>query len=206
MLAAYLTAAGMLTLLALIPGPDVAVVTRVALVSGRSAGGRAALGVVLGLAVWGALTVIGLAAVLAASTRVYAVVKIAGAAYLVGLGASAIWRSRRGAREPEPVLRNAPAGRPLRMGLTTNLLNPKIAVFYTSALPALVPHGGPPALWLAVLVATHAAVTMCVLWGYAAFFSARQAMLSSPRVRRLLDKLSGVALIAFGLRIAAEVA
>jgi threonine/homoserine/homoserine lactone efflux protein len=205
MLAAYVTAAGVLTLLAIVPGPDVAVVTRVAVLSGRAAGGRAALGVVLGLAVWGALTVLGLAAVLAASSRLYTAVKVAGAAYLMVLGVSAIWRSRAEAVAPPPAVRGESPGRPLRMGLTTNLLNPKIAVFYTSALPALVPHGGSPALWLALLVATHAAVTLCVLSCYAAFFSARRAMLTSPRVRRLLDRLTGVALIAFGVRIASEV-
>src|SRR5919202_1007331 len=79
-LAAAIVALAVLTVL---PGPDVAVVTRVALADGRSAALRTATGIVSGLLAWGALTVAGLAAIFAASATAYAVVKLAGAAYLV---------------------------------------------------------------------------------------------------------------------------
>src|SRR5579872_3884369 len=93
-LAAYAAAVGVLALLTIVPGPDVAVVTRFALTSGRRGGIEAALGVVIGLLIWGTLTVLGLAAVLAASSTAYTIVKVAGATYLVWLGLRALWRSR----------------------------------------------------------------------------------------------------------------
>ncbi len=201
--ASYLTAITVLALLAAVPGPDVAVVTRFGLTSGRRPATRAALGVVGGLIVWGVLTVLGLAAVLAASAGAYAVVKLAGAAYLTFVGLRVLWRSRKASLpwlgEPGKL-----GGRPLRTGLLTNLLNPKIAVFYTSVLPSLVPHGGSPGLWLPVLVATHAALSLGWLTGCAIVFSRSGSVLRRPRIRRLLDALTGTVLIGFGLRVAAE--
>lgn len=81
-----LTAAGLLALLTIVPGPDMAVVTRRALVGGRSDAFRTAAGVVAGLAVWGSLAVLGLTALLAASPTAYLVVKVLGVAYLAWWG------------------------------------------------------------------------------------------------------------------------
>lgn len=202
MISAYLAAVLVLGLLAATPGPDVAVVTRYALSGGRGPATRTAVGVVLGLTAWGAATVVGLAALLAASADAFAVVRVAGAAFLVALGVMALWRSRRAPSEqaaPSP----PPAGeRPLRAGLFTNLLNPKIAVFYTSMLPTLVPRGASAALWLPLLVATHAALSLGWLSGYAAVFSRSRDVLARPRVRRRLEQATGAVLIALGVRVA----
>ena len=188
---------------AIVPGPDVAVVTRYALTSGRRAGIEASAGVVIGLLVWGTLTVLGLAAVLAASSTAYTIVKVAGATYLVWLGLRALWRSRTapaaGTTQPRRAGRH-----PLRTGLTTNLLNPKIAVFYSSVLPSLVPHGGPPIVWLTILVLTHVVLSLTWLTGYAVVFSRSRSVLDKPRVRQFIDALTGVVLIGFGVRVAIE--
>jgi threonine/homoserine/homoserine lactone efflux protein len=196
-LVSYLAAAAVLALLAVVPGPDVAVVSRAALARGRAAGIQAAAGVVSGLLVWGLLTVAGLAAVLAASPEAYTVVKLAGAAYLTAMGVRALWRSRRGAG-PSAASGGTAGSDPFRAGLLANLLNPKIAVFYTSALPALVPRGVSADGWLALLVGTHAMISLFVLWLYAGL-----AGLARPRVRRALERVTGIALVAFGLRVAA---
>lgn len=202
-LAAYAAAAGVLALLTIVPGPDVAVVTRFALTSGRRGGIEAALGVVIGLLIWGTLTVLGLAAVLAASSTAYTIVKVAGATYLVWLGLRALWRSRTEPAADEAQPRRA-ARHPLRTGLTTNLLNPKIAVFYTSVLPSLVPHGGPPIVWLPILVLTYVVLALTWLTGSAAMLSRSRSVLDTPRVRQLIDAVTGVVLIGFGVRVAIE--
>jgi threonine/homoserine/homoserine lactone efflux protein len=107
---------------------------------GRRAGFEPAAGVVGGLAVWALLAVAGLAALLAASATAYNVVRLAGAGYLLALGITQLWRSRAGNRE-----RDADSHRDRstwKAGALTNLLNPKVAVIYTSLLPSLVPRTG----------------------------------------------------------------
>jgi threonine/homoserine/homoserine lactone efflux protein len=201
--ASYVAAVALLALLAIVPGPDVAVVTRYALIGGRRAGSRAAAGVVIGLLVWGAFTVLGLAAILAASSTAYTMVKVAGATYLVYLGLRALWRSRTGSNAGESS-RGRAGKHPLRTGLMTNLLNPKIAVFYASVLPSLVPHGALPIIWLPILVLTHVLLSLILLTGYSVVFSRSRSVLDRPRVRRLIDAITGVVLIGFGVRVAIE--
>ncbi|MER7332870.1 MULTISPECIES: LysE family translocator [unclassified Micromonospora] len=195
-----LAAAGVLGLLTLVPGPDMAVVTRRALVGGRSEALRAGVGVVCGLLVWGSLAVLGLTALLTASPGAYLVVKVVGVAYLLFLGFQAL---RRG-KDDSAVASAAPTkGRPFLTGLATNLLNPKIAVFYTALLPTLAP----PSLgaWgLGALVLIHAVLTLGWLSGYAYALNRARALLERPRVRRALDRVTGVVLIAFAVRLATE--
>lgn len=200
MLLHLLAAAGVLALLTIVPGPDMAVVTRRALVGGRSAGVRAAGGVVSGLLVWGSLSVLGLTALLAASPTAYLVVKTLGVAYLLVLGVQAL-RARSSATSAEA----APAGgRSFLTGLTANLLNPKIAVFYTALLPGLAPPSLPHASGLAALVALHAVLTFGWLSGYAVTLTRASTFFQRPRVRRTLDRITGVVLVGFAVRLALE--
>jgi len=174
------------------PGVDMALVTKNALLHGRSAARPTALGVNLGLFLWT------LAAVVAASAAAFAVLKLAGAAYLVYLGCRAI--VRRGAAEP---VRRATVG-PFRQGLVSNLLNPKIAVFFTSLLPQFVDadHAQPQDLLLLGVLFN----CMGVAWllGYAELASRGRDVLLRPRVKRALDRLSGIALVGLGVRLAFE--
>jgi threonine/homoserine/homoserine lactone efflux protein len=209
---AFLGATLALALLTIMPGPDVAIVTRVVLAHGKRAAFRTALGISTGLLFWGLLTVIGLAALLAASAEVYLVVKFAGAAYLIWLGIKTIWQSRHhadrhqtgrhhAAHEPAVVKPQRPH-RPWLTGFINNLLNPKIAIFYTSLLPQLVPSGAPHALTLFSLVIVHAVLTVSWLTTYGYVINRSARFLQLPRVRRALDKLTGIVLIGFGIRVA----
>jgi threonine/homoserine/homoserine lactone efflux protein len=196
-------AAGVLALLTVVPGPDMAVVTKRAIASGRSEGLRTAAGITTGLLVWGVFTVVGLAAVLEASAEAYFILKILGAAYLAFLGLQALWQSRRSApRTAEPTATGS--GRAYLTGLTTNVLNPKIAVFYTGLLPTLAPDGLPTAVGMGLLVLLHAALTLTWLGSYVYLVSRARSVFERPRVRRLLDRVTGVVLIGFGVRVATE--
>jgi threonine/homoserine/homoserine lactone efflux protein len=191
-----------LALLTIMPGPDVVIVTRIVLAHGRTAAFRTALGIATGLLFWGFLTVIGLAALLAASAGAYMVVKFAGAAYLIWLGIRTIWHSRQYAANEPAVMKRQRARRPWLTGFINNLLNPKIAVFYTSLLPQLVPIGVPHALTLFALVIAHAVLTVSWLTTYTYAINRSVRVLHRPRVRRALDRLTGVVLIGFGIRVA----
>ncbi|MFH8365934.1 LysE family translocator [Streptomyces sp. NPDC018031] len=204
MLAQMITAAGVLALLTVVPGPDMAVVTRRAVAAGRADGLRTVAGIAVGLLVWGALTVAGLAAVLAASAEAYTVVKLLGAGYLLFLGGQALWQSRRrAAAAGGPSGPAAPvSGSAWRTGLVSNLLNPKIAVFYTGLLPTLAPEGLPPAAAMGLLVLVHTVLTLGWLGGYVHLLSRARSVFERPRVRRALDRVTGVTLIGFGAKVA----
>lgn len=200
----FLTAAGVLALLTVVPGPDMAVVTRRAVSAGWRDGLRTAGGITVGLLIWGVLTIVGLAAVLAASASAYTLVKLVGAGYLMVLGVQTLVRSRRGRdRAADEALPAAPTGSPWRTGLLSNLFNPKIAVFYTGLLPTLAPTGLPPHTGMALLVALHLALTAVWLGSYVMLLAKARVFFQRPRVRRVMDRITGVVLIGFGLKVAA---
>jgi threonine/homoserine/homoserine lactone efflux protein len=211
-------AVGVLALLTILPGPDMAVVTRSALHGGRRAAAETAAGVVCGLLVWGLLVVAGLAAALATSAGAYATLRLAGAAYLVWLGLRTLWSSRRadpsGApstlaeteteTETETEAETRRGGRLWRTGLVTNVLNPKIGVFYTSVLPALVPAGAPTTATQAGLVLAHAGLSLAWLNGWAWVVGRSQRVFGRPLVGRALGRASGAVLVGLGLEITAR--
>ncbi|MFF4081605.1 LysE family translocator [Streptomyces sp. NPDC001777] len=199
-----LAATGVLAVLTMVPGPDMAVVTKRAIASGRRDGLRTVGGITTGLLIWGALTVVGLAAVLAASATAYTVVKLAGAVYLGFLGIQALSQSRRGrSTAPAPGV-PAPVGNPWSTGLISNVFNPKIAVFYTGLLPTLAPSGFSPHGGMALLVLIHAVLTLVWLGGYVLVLTKARAFFEKPAVRRVMDRVTGVVLIGFGIKVAAS--
>ncbi|MGW2330579.1 LysE family translocator [Streptomyces sp. NPDC001700] len=198
----FCAAAGVLAVLTVVPGPDMAVVTKRAVSCGWRDGLRTAAGITTGLLVWGVLTLVGLAAVLAASAVAYTVVKLAGAAYLIVLGVQSLLRSRRGQSTGVPA-GAAPAGNPWRTGLLSNVFNPKIAVFYTGLLPTLAPAGLSPHLGMAILVLLHATITAVYLAGYVMLLAKARGFFERPAVQRALDRVTGVVLIGFGVKVAA---
>jgi threonine/homoserine/homoserine lactone efflux protein len=184
------------------PGVDMALVTKNALVHGRRPALATAFGINVGIAVWTVAGALGVAAVVQASAAAFAVIKFGGALYLIYLGAQAL-RSARRARAETPVIRSSlgTAGA-FRQGLVSNLLNPKIAVFFTSLLPQFVSHGTLPALL--VLGALFNAMGVLWLTSYALVAARGRDFLQRPRMKGALEYLSGIVLVGLGLRLALE--
>ncbi|MFH8888646.1 LysE family translocator [Streptomyces sp. NPDC090054] len=214
MLTQLVAATGVLALLTVVPGPDMAIVTRRAVSRGRADGLRTVGGIAAGLLLWGTLTVAGLAALLAASAEVYLAVKLAGAAYLCFLGIQSLRRPGAGgepgngagadakAEAGAEAGADAPTAGAWRTGLIANALNPKIAVFYTGLLPSLAPQGLPPAAGMALLVLVHVVLTVAWLSTYVYVLSRARRFFARPRVRRTMDRVTGIVLIGFGVRVA----
>jgi threonine/homoserine/homoserine lactone efflux protein len=193
------------------PGVDTLLVLRHTVLSGRRAGLATVAGITLGYLVWATATLAGLTALLAASRTAYDAVRIAGAAYLIWLGASAIWKSlpRNRAAESDaetaPPSMTLPAASALRRGMLTNLLNPKVGAFYISILPQFLPTGSATtAAWGGVLVAIHIVVTF--IWFPTLIWAAGKArrLLLRQRVRAWLDRLSATVLIGIGLKLVSQ--
>jgi threonine/homoserine/homoserine lactone efflux protein len=207
----FLTFLGVSALVIVSPGPDTALTTRNTLFGGRVAGIFTALGVSLGLAIWTLATSAGLVALLVASEPLFLAVKYAGAAYLIFLGAQALWSAarHRGA-DGTPTRMGAAAPtrlRPmlaLRQGLISNLGNPKIAVFFASLLPQFAPGGHPTFAGLLLLGLSFVAMTLAWLVIYAAAVARAGDLLRRSSVRRALEGITGAVLIGLGLRLATE--
>jgi threonine/homoserine/homoserine lactone efflux protein len=193
---------------AMSPGPDFVVVTRSALSGGRRAGMAAGAGIALGVFAWVVAIALGVAAVLTASAIAFTVVKLAGAAYLVVLGVKAWLAVRRGEyRDLGDASAAAPlkAGAAFRQGLVTNLLNPKVAVYFLALLPQFLPAGG-ATLQTLELAAIATAGTVVWFVTLAIVVGALKRFFSAGRVRRVLDAVLGSVLVALGLKVAAETA
>jgi RhtB (resistance to homoserine/threonine) family protein len=190
-------------LLILIPGPDTAVVTKNALLGGRRSGVLASIGVSLGLTIWTLAAALGIAALLRASAPAFLALKLAGAVYLVWIGVQMLRAREPGSRQPDGAPRIAGV-RSLRQGLLSDLGNPKIAVFFTSFLPQFVRGDGSAFGSLLLLGGIFAALTLLWLAGYAIAVGHASALMRRPRVRKALDRVTGLVLIGFGIRLAFE--
>lgn len=204
-LLAFSVAAALLTLT---PGIDTALVLRTAAVEGGRSAFGAGSGIASGLLVWAAATALGLGALLAVSETAYNVLKIAGVCYLFWLGGRMVWDALSGARafSPEQADGLRPAARSnwYLKGLMTNLLNPKVGVFYVSFLPQFIPAGESVLGYSVLLALIHVGLSM--LWFGVLILATRplSRWLKRPGVMRVLDGLTGSVLIAFGLKLAFE--
>ncbi|WP_267596005.1 LysE family translocator [Carbonactinospora thermoautotrophica] len=202
---------GLCLLITITPGLDTAVVVRSVLKGGTRAGLWTAAGCAAGLFVHAVAVAVGLAGLLLRSAVAFEVVKLAGAVFLVVLGARSLWAARR-APEPVPVVSVAEgAGRwsarsPLVQGLLTNLTNPKATLFFLATLPQFVPadqptRAVPVALGLAVIAVMF---SLSGLGLVAVGLGRVRRWLDSPRFRQVQEGLLGVTLVALGVRVAVE--
>jgi len=148
---------------------------------------------------------LGLGALLAASDFAFTVLKAAGAAYLLWLGVGLLWKPRRelAIGGDDPATRaDRSAMNALRRGLLTNVLNPKVGVFYVTFLPQFVPGGVNVARYTFLLACIH--VLLGALW-FGALIAATvplSRVLTRPKVVTAMDRLTGCVFVAFGLNLA----
>jgi threonine/homoserine/homoserine lactone efflux protein len=173
------------------PGPDFALTVRNTVARGRRAGLLTSAGVVSGQLVWASAAAAGVAALIVASRPAFVALRLVGAAYLVYLGAQALvaaWRGR-----PAHVGRSR-GGSPFVQGLLSNVSNPKMAIFFTSLLPQFGQS-------LTALLG-HALLFSLLTMVWLAFVVQVGDALRVPAVRRVIDAVTGVVLVAFGSRLA----
>jgi threonine/homoserine/homoserine lactone efflux protein len=189
-----------------LPGPDMALVTSHALTGGRADARWAALGVNAGILVHAAAAALGISALLMASSTAYAIVKVAGAAFLVFLGARMLIAARRpsvaGNATQAPSMRIAST--PFWQGFWSNVLNPKVAILFLSLLPQFVERGDPVVAKTLLLSGIFLAMGLAWLVTFAALMSRLAGVMRSDRVRKRLEAVTGAVLIALGLRVVTQ--
>lgn len=213
MLTALVGFAAAATLLILAPGPDTMLVMRNSLRGGRRVGLCTAAGTLTGLLIWAVAAALGLSSLLAASHLGYDVLRLVGAAYLIWLGVTSLWPGRpKGLPDGDDGSHDrdrstAPATRLPRAyanGVISNVCNPKIGVFFVAFLPGFIPAGVSVrdfsfllGVWFAVETGLWLAV---IIW----MVVRGVGWLRHPWTQRRLEKIAGVVLIGFGVRLATE--
>lgn len=197
-------------LLTLTPGLDTALILRTSALGRRSRAWGVVLGIQSGTFLWGALTSLGVTALFTASHLAYVTVRWVGAAYLLWMGVRMVRDTFRG----RPTADATDAGRPdlltgkdsvlsgWRQGTLTNLLNPKMGAFYVAVLPQFIPAGASHFTMGLLLTMVHIVIGLTwstVLIGFARVL---HGWLRKPRARRLLDRITGTVVVAFGIRLA----
>lgn len=215
-------------LLVILPGPDFALIAKISLLDGRPRGQAAACGVALGIVIHTGAAMLGISAIIAQSVLLFSMLKYAGAAYLLWLGAHALRQSR---AVGQAVLRTAPLpgrepGSPdvptphgqapgpgqakgglwsaFKQGFLTNLLNPKAVLIFMTFLPQFMN----PRLPLAPQFLELGAITsaLCLFWYVPLAYILGQVRrtFENPRFQQWLQRCTGVLFIAFGLKLAAS--
>jgi threonine/homoserine/homoserine lactone efflux protein len=202
-------------LLTLTPGLDTALILRTAALRSRREAWGVVLGIQVGTLAWGTLSSLGVSALLTASHTAYEVLRVAGAGYLLWMGGRMLWGSVRrqsgaaAAADDDAAVTaadTAVAGGGLLLGLRrgalTNLLNPKVGVFYVAVLPQFIPAGAPHLAMGILLTCVH--VTEGLIWSavLVAFAGVLRNWLRRPVARRVMDRITGVVVVGFGLRLA----
>jgi RhtB (resistance to homoserine/threonine) family protein len=197
---------GVAAILTILPGADMALVTRNVLAVGRRRTMLTIVGICAGCVIHATASALGLSAILATSATAFNVVKSIGAAYLVWIGIQSIRTARAPAANAGPDARpkSTTLDSPFLQGFLTNLLNPKVAVFYLTFLPQFISPGEPVLRRSLMLVSIHIVMGFAWLTAYAWFVDRLGAVLTRPRVKAWLERVTGALLIGLGARLAWE--
>ena len=195
---------GVSVAVAVVPGPDMALVARNVVRHGRSAGFATSVGICTGILGWALAAGFGVSALLATSAVAFTALKLAGAAYLIYLGITTL-RDRGG---PAVAGTNGEAQLPRRRaflkGLLSALLNPKLGVFFLTLLPQFIAPRDPATLRALQLAVLFDLIGLTWLLAYSAMLGAIGAALDRPGPRRLMRWLTGTVLVGLGARVALE--
>ncbi|MFD3996152.1 LysE family translocator [Streptomyces sp. NPDC058583] len=194
-------------LLTLTPGLDTALILRTSALGRRARAWGVVLGIQSGTLLWGALTSLGVTALFTASHLAYVTLRWIGAAYLVWMGVRMLRDTFRGLPTTGVSESDLLAGKDSvtggwRQGALTNLLNPKMGAFYVAVLPQFIPVGASHFTMGLLLTTVH--ILIGLVWSAVLIGAARvlHGRLRRPEARRLLDRITGTVIAAFGVRLA----
>lgn len=187
------------------PGIDTALITKTTIATGRKTGFQMALGISTGSLVHTFAAAFGLSAILMQSALAFEIVKYVGAIYLLYLGVSSFWASnKKQAIEEEHLHQSSKKGSSFQQGLLSNVLNPKVAMFFLTFLPQFVTPGENTTQQLIMMGVVYTILSITWFFIYVYFINHMREWLLSPKVQKWMDKATGLVLIGFGLKLALE--
>ena len=192
--------------LTMLPGIDTAQVLRAVAIGGKKQAYATLFGIMCGVWIWGIGAALGISALLVTSKSAYLVLKIIGAGYLLYLGFKMIWESRK--IDSESITTRIEEKKDFRKTFNKAFLitftNPKNGAFYVAILPVFLPEGMPAFFGGLILSTIHN--LCCLVWFTMMIYGANFAKetLRKPNVQKIVERVSGIALIGFGIKLAME--
>jgi RhtB (resistance to homoserine/threonine) family protein len=193
--------------LIILPGPDTAIATKNTLTVGRSGGLKTALGTCCALLIHTSAAVLGLSAIIVKSALLFSVFKYVGAVYLIYLGVKTLW-SLKNREEAASVVMNTKKQFEntscFKQGFLTNILNPKVAVFFLTFLPQFVDSGSNTFIPFLLMGITYTVLTSIWFLLYVYLINQISAFMKRPKAQNIIEGITGTILIGFGIKLALE--
>ncbi|MFC0561670.1 LysE family translocator [Halalkalibacter alkalisediminis] len=186
------------------PGIDTALITKRTISDGRIDGYKMALGITTGSLVHTFAAAFGLSALLMQSAVAFEIVKYVGAIYLIYLGFSSFISRKKKATSAENQYNDEMKKSAFKQGLFSNILNPKVAMFFLTFLPQFVKTGENATQQLIIMGVIYTLLSISWFFIYVFFINYLREWLMSPKVQRIMDKATGLVLIGFGLKLALD--
>lgn len=197
----------MCILLIILPGPDTAIVTKNTLTVGRLGGLKTALGSCCGLIIHTSAAVLGLSAIIVKSALLFSFFKYVGAVYLIYLGVKTLWSLRtqkEATTDDDNGLKQLDNKSCFKQGFLTNILNPKVAVFFLTFLPQFVDQGNDTFIPFLIMGITYTILTVIWFLLYVYLITQISAFMKKPKSQNIIEGLTGSILIGFGIKLALE--
>jgi RhtB (resistance to homoserine/threonine) family protein len=190
-------------LLNLTPGPDTVYILGRSIAQGREAGVASALGISLGSIFHTCAAALGLSAILATSALAFSTIKLMGGAYLIFLGVKMILDRRKQLSLPSNFRRRTTVAA-FRQGILTNILNPKVALFFLAFLPQFIDPASnakvPAFILLGLTFVTTGTIWCLILAWFASVFSER--LRANETISQWLNRTAGALFVFLGVRLA----
>jgi RhtB (resistance to homoserine/threonine) family protein len=197
----------MCVLLILLPGPDFAIVTKNTVTRGKFGGMKTALGTCCALLIHTTAAILGLSALIVKSAFLFSIFKYVGAIYLIYLGIKTFWSLRKKKDEvevefvQEGTLSNTSC---FKQGFLTNILNPKVALFFLTFFPQFVNTSSDTFMPFLIMGITYTILTALWFIFYIYLIDHISAFIKNARTQKVIEGITGAILIGFGLRLALE--
>jgi len=191
------------TLLVISPGPNGVLIAKTVSMSGRAAGFANIGGFVLAFYIHGTLSILGISLLLVQSAQAFFVVKVVGALYLFWLGIKSLraaWVNDQRPVDIVPVKQKVSTKSAFFEGFLTNLLNPKVSMFYLAAFPQFTPVADISTAY--VLVFLHSLINLLWFSAMVILLSRMRSIATSRMLTRWLKSVTGVVFIFFGTKLA----
>ncbi|MEH6991188.1 LysE family translocator [Neobacillus drentensis] len=196
----------MCILLILLPGPDTAIATKNTLTVGRTGGFRTMFGTCCALLIHTLAAVVGLSAIIVKSAFIFSIFKYFGAVYLVFIGIKTLWALRHNKTAATEMATESKYDNKscFKQGFLTNLLNPKVAVFFLTFLPQFVDSGSDSFIPFLIMGITYTLLTALWFLFYIYLLNQIRTFMKNPKTHTIMEGITGTILIGFGIKLALE--